>query len=232
MTIYIFLIFALISYSNCEKIITEIEIDSSNMTTLNTTLNFTTYFFMTLSKTDIAGDLYFHITDKDYELNFDDLKICITTDDPKEDSTLSECDWEKLKPYEKTDSDPKHYFYKYRFSPDIRSRNFIVEYSGKNSTGELEVESSLTDIFEKIKDLIDDVADTALSVLAIIGIVIGSFIGFCFLLAFIAAILSCCKQKDSTFEEPNSKAEIEIPDKPILPLDAQTSETSEEIQNE
>ena len=205
MIINIFLILVIISYSNCEKIIKEIKIDSSNMTTLNTTLNYTTYFFMTLSRTDIAGVLFFHIRDLDYELNIDDLKMCITTDDPKKDSTLSECDWEKLKPYEKTDSTPKHYFYKYDFSPNIHSRHFIVKYSGKNSGGELEVESSLTDIFEKIKDLINDVADTALSVLAIIGIVIGSFIGLCFLLGFILAILSCCKKKDITLEEPNSK---------------------------
>ena len=152
MIINIFLIFIIISYSNCEKIITEIKIDSSNMTTLNTTSNFTTYFFMTLSKTDIAGVLFFHIRDQDYELNIDDLKMCITTDDPKKDSTLSECEWKKIKPYEKTDSAPKHYFYKYEFSPNLlSSRYFIVIYSGKNSEGELEVESSLTDIFEKIQ---------------------------------------------------------------------------------
>jgi len=227
MIINIFLILAIFSYSNCEKIITEIKIDSSNMTILNTTLNCTTYFFMTLSSTKIAGVLFFHITDKDYELNFDDLKICITTDDPKEDSTLSKCEWEKIKPYEKTDSAPKHYFYKYNFYPNIYSRHFIVEYSGKNSGGELKVESSLTDIFEKIKDLISDVTSTALSVLAIIGIIFGSLIGLCLLLGLIMAILSCFIKKDT-----NSKEEIEIHDKAIIPLNPQTSETSEETQNE
>lgn len=228
MIINIFLILAIISYSNCEKIITEIKIDSSNMTTLNTTLNFTTYFFMTLSRTDITGDLFFHFTDKDYQLNLDDLKICITTDDPEENSTLSKCEWKKLEPYEKkVDSDPKHYFYKYKFNPSIHSRHFIVEYSGKNSDGELKVESSLTNIYEKIKDLINDVADTALSVLAIIGIIIGSFIGLCLLLGLIGAFLSCCKKEDITLEETNTTKELEIPDKALIPL----KETSEETLN-
>jgi len=232
MIINIFLIFAIISYSNCEKILTEIKIDSSNMITLNTTLNCTTYFFMTLSSTNIAGVLFFHITDKDYEFNIDDLKICITTDDPKEDSTLSKCEWEKIKPYEKTDSAPKHYFYKYNFYPNIYSRHFIVEYSGKNSGGELKVESSLTDIFEKIKDLISNVTHTALSVLAIMGIIFGSFIALCLLVVSILVILYCLKKRDITSEEPYYKEEMEIQDKAIIPLNVQTSETSEETQNE
>ena len=234
----IILFLVLISFSNCANIIQEIKIDSESMTSLNTTLDFTTYFFMTLENTDIAGMIYFYMTDNNYSLSYNNIKVCYTTDEPNQDSTLSDCEWKELTPYEKTDSNPKEYFYKNSYIPSFYKRYLIVRYTGLNPDGELKVQSSLTDLYQKIKEKVKDIIDSALSVLAIIGIVIGSIIGGCLLLACICAIFGAIlergeKAKISTeiSENPDSKPAIEIPDKPTELLNPQTNEEPTEPQN-
>ena len=232
MFLNIILFFFLISYSNCANIITEIIIDSEAMTPLNTSLNDTTYFYMTLEKSDIAGVVYFYITDKNYNLSYDNIQVCYTTSKPTEDSTLSDCEWKGLSPYEKTDSNPKEYFYKYNYIPHIYSRYLIAKYYGQNSEGELKAQSSLTDIYQKIKEKVKDIIHGALSVLAIIGIVIGSLVGLCIFCAIIAGIISCCIGEknikiDEASEDLNSKPAIEIPDKITETLNVQTTEETQ-----
>ena len=202
----------LISYSKCRIIMTKVDIDSGSMTTLNTSLTDITYFYMTLEKSDIAGNLYFYFTDNNYTLNINILKVCSTTDDPNIPSTLTDCDWKDIDPYnKKIDSTPKEYYYKYTYLPNIYPRYIIIKYFGQNSDGELKVKSSLTDLFEKLKDLVD----SALPVLAIIGIVIGSIIGFIFVLAIIAGIVTSCikKKDDETNENTDSTNKNESYDK-------------------
>ena len=221
----IFLFFALIFYSNCINVFTEVPIDKGSMTSLSTSVNDTTYFYIALQKSDIAGVIYFHITDKNYNLNFNNIQTCYTISEPNLDSTIADCegDWNDLTPYEKVeDNNPKDYFYKHAYIPHINTRYLIVKYSGQNEDGELKAESSLTDLYEKLKEILD----TALSVLAIIGIVIGSIIGGIIVLGIICVVIAACIRK---YEKPKEEAEntdsnptIEIPDKADEPLNTQT----------
>ena len=66
-----------------------------------------------------------------------------------------------------------------------------MQYTGSNPDGKLGAKASLSDIFDKLKDIVD----SALSVLAIIGIVIGSIIGFVLFLGAVCAIIGCCLEK-------------------------------------
>lgn len=210
---------SLILCSNCLNIFTEVKIDKGSMTSLNTSINDTTFFYITLQNSDIAGIIYFHITDKNYNLNFNNIKTCYTIKEANLDSTIADCegDWKELTPYEKIEeNNPKEYFYKHAYIPHTNERYLIVKYSGKNEDGELKAESSLTDIYEKLKDLLD----SALSVLAIIGIVIGSIIGALLVLGLICGLIGYFIEKsekseksEKTTENTDSKPAIEIPDK-------------------
>ena len=223
--------FALILYSNCTNIFTKIEIDKGSMTSLNTSVNETTFFYITLEKSDIAGIIYFHITDNNYNLKFNNIQTCYTTREAELDSTIAHCDgdWKDLTPYEKIeDSNPKEYFYKHAYIPHIDSRYLIVKYAGENEDGELKAEGSLTDLYEKLKKIVKK----ALSVLAIIGIVIGSLIGGFLVLGCICATVLSCINKDKTQEGKTENADstpvIEIPTKGDEPLTSQTQEENVE----
>ena len=187
----IILFSALILCSNCINIFTEVKIDKGSMTSLNTSVNDTTFFYITLQNSDIAGIIYFHITDKNYNLNFNNIQTCYAIKEANLDSTIAKCedDWNELTPYEKIEeNNPKEYFYRHAYIPYTSERYLIVKYSGKNEDGELKAESSLTDLYAKLKDLLD----SALSVLAIVGIVFGSIIGGCLVLGLICGFLGYC----------------------------------------
>lgn len=178
--------------SHCLNVFTPVALEKSNFTELNTTLNATTYFYITISASDIGGTVYFEIEDNNYHLNYDRIKVCYTTHNPTEDSTLSDCSWDSITTYEqKTDTENKQYFYQYTYYPYIYSRNVLVQYTGTNPDGKLGAKASLSDIFDKVKDILD----STLSVLAIIGIVIGSIIGFMLFLGAVCAIIACCLEK-------------------------------------
>lgn len=223
------LFFVLVLFSNCVDIITEIEIDSNTMTTLNTTLEKKTYFYITLAVSDVAGTLYFHLTDKNYTLDYNHLKACYTGDNPKLDKTINDCDWDEMTPYEKSDNNPKDYYYKKNYLPHIEKKYLIVLYRGENEDGELKVESSLTDIYQKIKKKAKEIGKGFLKVLKIFGIVIGCFVGLVIVVGIIEVIIECIKgDKGKTnseeVEKPISETAVEIPNKDPEPLYNQTSE--------
>ena len=149
--------------------------------------------------------------DNNYNLNYDRIKVCYTTHNPTEDWTLSDCSWDSITTYEqKTDTENKQYFYKYTYYPYFYSRYVLVQYTGTNPDGRLGAKASLSDIFDKLKDIVN----SALSILAIIGIVIGSIIGFLLFLAGVCAVVICCLEKHNKGGlsiNTKSSTDIEIP---------------------
>ena len=203
------LIAALFLSLNCKNIFTKVEMEGKNMTNLNTTIeNATTYFYTTLGSTKIAGVVYFKITDENYTLNYDNLKACYSIDHYSELDCLG--NWNILELEDKkTDNTVKEYYYKHYYGPYISQRYIIVKYSGKNDTGILKVKCSMTDLLDKVKEILED----ALSVLAIIGIIFGACVGLGCLLAIIIQVVECFKNKNKEEEEKTeSSPGIEIPD--------------------
>ena len=162
------------------------KVDYNSMTTLNTT-NTTEYFYMETKNFRKSVFIYLYFKDESFKLNKDNLKYCFTSIPPNEELS---CIFDDLGgPFATLKK--KHYFYKISYNND---GYLIIRYDGKNSNGSLKVRAASDNLYDIIKDTLN----TALSILAIIGIIFGSCVGLALLCGFIGACLSCLSEKTTS----------------------------------
>jgi hypothetical protein len=131
------------------------------------------YFYMYTYDSTIF-DLYFYLDDYSYGLK-EPIYYCETDDSPTLETTIKNCYFYSLT--SKSISGTKKNF---RISPSFFKRYTIVKYEGTYSSGNLYAKCSYyDDIF--------DIVGAALSVVAIVGIVIGSIV----FLSILITILCC-----------------------------------------
>ncbi len=177
-------ILLLITFFNCvASSMDKVTVDSSSSTTIYPQFYSNNYFY--IYNKNSKSTIYFYIRDKDNDLYYDNIYVCFTDTSPDDSNVFNTCansDRSISKYGTVTDGSYTYYLYKYSYSP--YRRYLIIGYSVKYVSGSLEVQASYSDIDGLVSSLIG----TALSVLAIIGIVVGSII----VLSIIITILCCC----------------------------------------
>ena len=155
---------------SCASYMKKVYLDSSPES-LNTNSGYN-YFYMDAHFT--IFDLYFYLEDVSYGLSTP-IEYCVTNTYPGDSSSFS-CNYYSLYSYN-TKDDKKYYKI---YSSSLSIYNYVVvRYTGKNPGGTLYVKSSNSDIF--------DIVGTALSIVAIVGIVIGSIV----FLSVLITVLCC-----------------------------------------
>ena len=180
----IFSLLLLITFFNCVTSITRITVDSSSATTLNPSPGYANYFY--IDNRSSRSYIYFYIKDKNYGLKYDNIQVCYTDSSPIDGSEYFKNCYNSdtsIKKYGTvSDGSTTYYLFKYSSSP---YRDYlIVKYYVERSSGSLEVQAS----YSELNDLINSLIGTALSIVAIVFIVIGSVI----VLSIIITILCCC----------------------------------------
>ena len=207
----IFLLFlCLVANSYC--LIKKVEYNT--MTSLNTT-NTSAYFYMETKDFRESVFIFLYFIDDNFNLNKDKLKYCFTTILPDEEIS---CNFDDLGgPFASINrSNKNHYFYKISYRND---GYLIIGYNGTNSNGSLKVQGASDNLY----DIMEDVTDTALSILKIIGIVIGSCLGFVCLVCIILICIGLIKEttKSKTIENTQPSSTEEDNDQKLYPLEPQ-----------
>ena len=174
----------LITFFNCVASIQRITVDSSSSTSITpSSSNDPNYFYIEnkLSRTYI----YFYIKDKDNGLKYNNIHVCYRDTLPSDNHEFEDCyiTDESISKYG-TISDGSSTYYIYRYFYSFSRKYLVVKYYVESRTGTLEIRASNSEL----DDLINSLIGTALSVVAIVFIVIGSVI----VLSIIITILCCC----------------------------------------
>ena len=167
----------LITVFNCVFSIPKVTIDSSSSTTISPTGYSNNVFY--IDNKSSRTTIYFYIKDVDNGLYYDSLIAC------NSDDNNSNCDniGVTFTKYSEISQNSVTY-YLYKFSSSYSHKYLYITYSVKSLSGSLEVQASYSDL----DDLVSSLIGAALSIVAIVFIVIGSIIG----LSIIITIIVCC----------------------------------------
>ena len=159
----------LITIFNCVASVTEVRVDSSSATTIYPSSN----------------PNYFYIKDKDNSLYYDNIQVCYTNTKPVYGQEFQDCS-NSVKSINKygTETYGSSTYYLYKYYSSSYYKYLSVKYSVQYLSGTLEVQAS----YSELDELISSIIGTALSVVAIVFIVIGSVIA----LSIIITIICCC----------------------------------------
>ena len=178
-----FLLF--ITFFNYVASVTEVRVDSSSATTIYPSSYNYNYFYIYNDKS-YKTTIYFYIKDKDNSLYYDNIRVCYTNTKPTYGHEFEGCSNsdKSISKYGTTSYGSSTNYYLYKYSSSSHYNYLSVEYSVQYLSGSLEVQASYSDLDE----LISSIIGTALSVVAIVFIVIGSVIA----LSIIITIICCC----------------------------------------
>ena len=154
------------------------------------------YFYIMADKYKSTGKVYLYFEDQRYNFEYNQLEICYTDENPKSDTAVSNCEFKRIKYYQRilnSDRRDKYYYSFDYIDKDIRKPIFrdyvIVHFNIRKALDGMSifsVKTSTNDIYE------EDMKKGIKKILSIIFIIIGSIIA----LATIGLIIYfCCKKK-------------------------------------
>ena len=177
----IFLVVLLSSLSYA-YIVERVPIDDGSTTSLSTSTSDNTYFYM--EKNRYQSYIYFYLKDDDFGLDYGNVRCCYTNTYPPSKIDFNKCEEIVTLTLYKTVTESDVCYYLYKFYSSSNYNYVVIYYSGRYSSGSLEVQASYSDI----NSILENIIGAALSVVAIVFIVIGSIIG----LSIIITIIVCC----------------------------------------
>jgi len=166
----------------------KIQIDNGSTTSLSTSTSYDTYFYM--EKKSYQSYIYFYLKDDNYGLYASNVRCCYTNTNPEVSIDSSTCETSVTFTLYKTVTESSINYYLYKFYSYYTYNYVVIYYSGKYSSGSLEVQASYSDIY----NILENIIGAALSIVAIVFIVIGSVIGLSIIITVLVCCCVCCRR--------------------------------------